>query len=263
MEHSESLVFRMAAPDGTAPSIALLACDVLKNELTQHQGGARIVETRFFEMGLHDHPGKLRAILQEHLAAVDARTDIDAVVLAYGLCGLGVVGLEPLRHRLVIPRAHDCITLFMGSKEAYAAHQKAHAASYYFTPGWNRGRRVPGPEALEALRRDFAEKYDAEDLEYLVETTRGQWAQHDTAAYVDLGTPDAEAEAAYAQGCARWLGWNFERIAGDPTLLRDLLCGPWDAERFEVVEPGRRLEQALDGGILRSSPGPGPEHGPR
>ena len=46
---------------------------------------------------------------------MDARTDIEAIVLAYGLCGRGTAGLRPLRHKLVIPRAHDCITVFMGN----------------------------------------------------------------------------------------------------------------------------------------------------
>jgi len=42
--------------------------------------------------------------LQANLEAVDARTDIEAIVLAYGLCGRGTVGLRPLRHKLVILR---------------------------------------------------------------------------------------------------------------------------------------------------------------
>ena len=90
--------------------------------------------------------------LQDNLDDVDARTDIEAVVLAYGLCGRGTVGLRPLRHQLVIPRAHDCITVFMGSKEAYADHQRRCPTCYYYTPGWNRARRVPGPEMMETLR---------------------------------------------------------------------------------------------------------------
>jgi Protein of unknown function (DUF1638) len=133
--------------------IALLACSVFEREIALHASGAgHIAEVRFFEMGLHDRPDQLRATLQENLDAVDARTDIEAVVLAYGLCGRGTAGLRPLRHKLVIPRAHDCITVFMGSKEAYAEHQQRCPTCYYYTPGWNRGRRVPGPEKLEALK---------------------------------------------------------------------------------------------------------------
>ena len=48
---------------------------------------------------------------------------------------------------------------------------------------------------------------------------------HDTATYLDLGTADAPSEADYARQCAEWLGWKFEHLPGDPSLLRDLLWG--------------------------------------
>jgi hypothetical protein len=244
-----------AAP--TAPNLALLACSVFEREIALLTAGAEhILETRFFEMGLHDRPAQLRAILQENLEALAARSDLGAVVLACGLCGLGTAGLRPVRHKLVIPRAHDCITVFMGGKETYAEHQRRCPACYYYTPGWNRARRVPGPERLAAVTAEFARKFAPEEVEFLLETEREQWRLRDTACYLDLGTDDAEAEAAYAQKCAAWLGWKFERLRGDPTLLRDLLWGRWDAERFQIIEPGWQLAHAPDATILRAEPAP-------
>jgi hypothetical protein len=238
-----------------APRCALLACSVFEREIELHARGANhIAETRFFEMGLHDRPAQLRATLQENLDAVDARTDIEAVVLAYGLCGRGTAELRPLRHKLVIPRAHDCITVFLGSKETYAEHQQRCPTCYFYTPGWNRGRRVPGPEQVAARHAEYAQKFEPEEVEFLLETERGQWALNDTATYVDLGTEDAEAEAAYAKQCAGWLGWKFERLHGNPSLLRDLLWGNWDPERFQIVEPGMQLKHAPDDTILRAEP---------
>ena len=239
----------------SSPKIALLACSVFEQEIALLTRGAEhIVETRWFEMGLHDRPDQLRATLQQQVDGVDARTDIEAIVLAYGLCGRGTAGLRPLRHKLVIPRAHDCITVFMGSKEAYAEHQRGCPTCYYYTPGWNRNRRVPGPEKLEALKAELAKKFDADDIEFLLETEREQWAMHDTATYLDLGTDDAESEAVYAKKCADWLGWKFEHQRGDPKLLRDLLWGNWDDARFQIIEPGRQLGQSADENILRVEP---------
>lgn len=233
----------------------MLACSVFEQEIALLAGDApHIKETRFFEIGLHDHPDRLRATLQENLAAVDTRTDIEAVALVYGLCGRGTAGLRPLRHKLVIPRAHDCITVFMGSKEAYAGHQRRCPTCYYYTPGWNRGRRVPGPEKLAALKEALERRFDPDDVDYLLEIERAQWAQHDTATYIDLGTEDAETEADYARRCAEWLGWKFERIRGDASLLRDLLHGRWDDARFQIVAPGMQLSHATDDTILRADP---------
>ncbi len=239
----------------TPARFALLACSVFEREVAMLARGAKhIVETRWFEMGLHDCPDQLRARLQSELQSLETRNDIEAVVLAYGLCGRGTVGLRPSRHKLVIPRAHDCITLFMGSKEAYAKHQLRCPTCYYYTPGWNRGRRVPGPEKLEALKLELAKKFDADDVEFLVKTEREQWAMHDTATYLDLGTDDAESEADYAKKCADWLGWKFERQRGDAKLLRDLLWGNWDAERFQIIQPGEQLAHSADENILRAEP---------
>jgi hypothetical protein len=236
----------------------VLACSVFEREIALLAGGApHLVELRWFEIGLHDSPDQLRATLKEHLAAVDARDDIDAVVLAYGLCGMGTAGLRAGRHPLVITRAHDCITLFLGSKEAYADRQRRCPTCYYYTPGWNRARRVPGPDRMEKLRAEFSAKFDPDDVDFLMDAERDQWVLHDTATYIDLGTDDAAGEAAYARTCAEALSWKFEHIHGDPALLRDLLWGRWDDARFQVVEPGCQLGHVADERILRTeSPGP-------
>ena len=238
-----------------APNIALLACLVFEREIALLSRGAKhLVEIHWLEMGLHDHPDRLRIALQAELRRLEARDDIDAVALAYGLCGRGTAGLRSLRHKIVIPRAHDCITLFMGDREKYAAHQRACPTCYYYTPGWNRGRRVPGPEKLAVLKVELAGKFAADDVEFLLETEREQWARHDTATYLDLGTEDAETEAAYARRCAAWLGWKFERLRGEAALLRDLLWGNWDDERFQIIEPGQQIAHSADEKILVAAP---------
>jgi hypothetical protein len=234
------------------PRIALLACTVFEREIALLAGGApHIVETRFYEIAMHDRPDDLRATLQAALDAADARDDIDAVVLAYGLCGLGTAGLRAGRHPFVLPRAHDCITLFLGSKERDASHRRGCPSCIYYTPGWNRARRVPGPDRLAKIREEYAKRFDADDVEFLVEADNQVWAAHDTATFLDLGTADAEMEAAYAKRCADFLGWGFEHIHGDPALLRDLLWGNWDDARFLTVAPGSASAHSTDEKILR------------
>jgi hypothetical protein len=239
-------------PATTPPRIALLACSVFEREIALLAGDApHILETRYYEIALHDRPDELRAKLQAELDSLDARDDIDAVALAYGLCGLGTAGLRAGRHPFVLPRAHDCITLFLGSKERYAAHQRGCPSCYYYTPGWNRARRVPGPDKIAAMQDEYSAQFDEDDVEFLIESEKAAWAMHDTATYIDLGTADGEAEAAYAKHCADSLGWNFERIEGDPGLLRDLLWGNWDDERFQTIAPASRSGHSPDEKIFR------------
>ncbi len=239
----------------SSPRIGLIACRVFEDEITLHGGGSPlIVETRYLEVGLHDHPDNLRKAVQAEIDAFDARDDIVAVVLAYALCGRGTAGLRAGRHRLVIPRGHDCMTVFMGTKEKFACQQAAAPDSYYYTPGWMKANRCPGPGRLESLRAEFSEKFEPDDVDFLIESEKANWAQHGRAVYLDLGTPNADEKAAEAEVAAKALGWKFERIPGDPTLLKDLLSGRWDSERFQIVEPGSTLDHSPDDKIFRSRP---------
>lgn len=237
------------------PRIGLVACRVFEDEIAIHGGKApHILETLFLEVGLHDQPDSLRKTIQSKIDGFDARDDIDAVVLAYALCGLGTAGLRAGRHRLVIPRGHDCITVFMGSKEKFACQQSACPDSYYYTPGWMKANRTPGPGRLESLRAELAEKFEPDDVEFLLESEKANWAQHGKAVYLDLGTTGADEKAADAKAAAESLSWKYERIPGEPTLLRDLLAGRWDAERFQIIEPGQALAHSPDEKIFRARP---------
>lgn len=241
----------------TSPPFALIACEVFRSEIDLLASGAEhIVETLFYEIGLHDRPDEMRVRLQQEVAEMDRRDDIEAIVLAYGLCGCGTAGLRAERHPLIIPRAHDCITVFLGSKEVYAERQAACPGCYYYTPGWNRARRVPGPDRIATLREEFSKQFDPEDVEFLLENERGMWDHYGTSTFIDLGTSEAADEAVYTKQCAEWLGWKFEHLKGDPALLHDLLWGPWDDERFQIVRPGCQLAHSATEAVMRSEPIP-------
>ena len=91
-------------------------------------------------------------------------------------------------------------------------------------------------------------------MDFLIESEKANWAQHGRAVYLDLGTPGADDKAAEAEEAAKGLGWKFERIPGDPGLLKDLLSGPWDSGRFQIIEPGGMLDHSPDENIFRAKP---------
>ena len=66
------------------------------------------------DFGLHFRPKRLKNALREVIdkSANDAVT----LILGYGLCSNGTAGLKaPEATRLVIPKVHDCIAIFLGS----------------------------------------------------------------------------------------------------------------------------------------------------
>lgn len=235
------------------PPIGLIACAVFEPELAAHAAGADHIRKRqVLEIALHDRPTVMRAALQAALDAFDAVEGIEAVVLLYGLCGGGSAGLQAGRHPVVIPSAHDCISVFLGCPREH--ERQIAGRCYFYTEGWNRARRVPGPDRVRQIREELSARFDAEQVEYLLEMERGTWEHYRKATFIDTGTPRADAEADYTAACARDLGWDFERLPGNLSLFRDALWGRWDENRFVVVRPGQMLAQAPDHRILKPVP---------
>jgi hypothetical protein len=228
---------------------ALVACDVFLEEIEAFEQSEELSLTPkvWLEMGLHDRPVELRHTIGAHIAKLDAGHNVDNIILAYGLCGNGLLGIKSGRIPLILPKAHDCISVLLGGIEPHTAILKQHPATYFYSPGWVRGRRVPGPDREAHLRALFAEKYadDPEMIDELIEVDGEVFAHHDTAAYVDL-TNNKPAED-YCRNCARHLGWDFVRLQGDRSLLRQLLTGPWPDDRFLTVQPGEEVCLSNDG----------------
>ena len=237
------------------PRPAILACDVFTDEIRKLllETGVAPVRVTWLEMGLHDQPDRLREEIQKCLAELESDPATEAILLAYGLCGNGLLGVAAGRCPLVLPRGHDCISVLLGGPKAHAEVLKENPGTYFYSPGWIRGRRVPGPDREAYLRAHYNARYpdDPERVADLIEADLGTFAHHHCAAYVDL-TGDTQAEG-YCRDCARHLGWEYRRLPGDPTLLRDLLTGPWDDDRFLVVPPGHQISVQADG-ALRAVP---------
>lgn len=253
---------------GMSVSFGILACDVLEYEVMARVKslGLQPLELRFLPMGQHDYPSLLRENLQAAVNEMEA-AGCRRIIFVYGLCSNSILGITAGQAELIFPRAHDCITLFLGSKERYAAIQKAEPGTYWFSPGWVRGKRVPGPDHLQRLEAEYREKFeDEEDVEYLMEVEREKYAHYKVAAYTDLGDGPVEAAEQDTRGAAEFLGMQFVRHEGDDSLLRNLLTGPWDDGRYLVVPPGQTAASTADLSIIRcaackSCPGSEPVSG--
>jgi len=55
----------------------------------------------------------------------------DAIVLAHGLCGEATAGLRAGSIPLVVPRSHDCITIFLGSRDRYTTEFTGNPGTYW------------------------------------------------------------------------------------------------------------------------------------
>jgi hypothetical protein len=233
----------------------VISCRVFEAELAALTvGSTHIVRHDTFEMGLHDMPDVLRARLTTAIARSEAAPEVEAIVLVYGLCGRALVDLAPQRCPLIVPRVHDCIGLFLGGNARHSACLRAEPGTYWYSPGWNRERRVAGPDREAKLREEYGRRFGSEEAEALLEMERAAFAHNTCAGYTDFRLPGDVEQERYAKQCAESLGWRFDYHPGDPTLLRDLLHGPWDDERFLIVRRGTRIAHSVDDRVIRAVP---------
>ena len=234
----------------------LIGCAVMYREICLCAAQSKnIIDFEFMDKGLHDIGEKAMSnALQQVIDSVDTQK-YSAILLCYGLCNYGVKGLHA-KIPLVIPKAHDCITLFMGSKEKYSRYFNSNPGTYYRTSGWiERGSfGLDGEEDVMSQLgikpgADYSQ-YGEENAKYLMEML-GNWTSNYTKqTFIDTGVGDVTVYEAMVEEEAKARGLDYESIKGDPRLIRLLMDGDWDEAEFLVVPPGNKITAAYDDAIM-------------
>jgi hypothetical protein len=232
-----------------------------------------LVDVTLVERHLHN-PREIRGRLQEMIDAADPAGDparergtsrgasgqgYDAIALAFGLCGQVTSGLIARSVPLVLPRAHDCITLFLGSRARYLQEQAREPGTYWYAQDYierNSGDAVlamgsPTDSDTQAIYEKYVNKYGKAKADRLMEIMNEWLTHYKRAVYLDTELGDGSATEAQARAQAERHNWQFERITADLNLVRRLLEGQWDTD-FLVVQPGQRVAMAYDDDIITS-----------
>lgn len=242
--------------------LKIIACKVLTRELGLISSDCKnYLDITWLRQGYHDEPDRLRAILQECIDKIDAGCDpyscdekvgeFDAIVLGYGLCSNGTSGVTSKRFPIVIPRAHDCITLFLGSKERYRElFDAAGGGVFWYTPGWIENSLVPSESTYVKKLAEYTEKYGEDNAEYLMELEEKWMKEYNAVAYVQMPGVAYPDYRGYSLKCAEYLGWAHQEYSGDDSLLRALVAGDWDPEHFLIIPPSKSCGQSYDDSII-------------
>jgi len=182
------------------------------------------IDVEFLPMQLHII-GRVRMKnrLSEYLAAVDEDA-YDAILLGYALCSNGIVGLSTKKIPMVIPRAHDCITLFFGSRKRYQDYFFANGGTYFMTTGW------------------FEEQDNAFDYGL-------EMPFYNKLAFIEMGIEPDDMLKRRAQKIAEERHWKFENLTGDLSLLQRFINGDWN-EDFLIVPPGESIQSAYNDDVI-------------
>lgn len=243
-------------------SFNVIACEALARAVYFYaaQSPHRINLT-LQKIGLHDRPTSLREHLQRLIDQTPSE-DYDAILLTYGLCGRAIDGLVSRDLPLVIPRAHDCITLYLGSRDAYAEQQNNQPGTYWYSQdylersgrfGENMALGSALPADLNNTYDEYVRKYGEDNAKYLMETLSG-WQQHYTRAVLfetEFGVDEEIRQRANAE--ANKNGWQLESIPSNFKLIKKQIFGEWDQD-FLFVPPQYQVQMTADERIVEAIP---------
>ena len=250
--------------------LKFISCKILNREASYliAQSGNRI-DTTFLKKGFHKEPDKLRQAVQNEIDLVesgqdvhtnddmDSNEDFSAILIGYGLCSNGIAGLKSTKYPLVIPRAHDCITLFLGSKQRYQDYFTTHSGTYWYSQSWLENSPPKNEVYFDRIRKKYEEKgYDEDAIEFLLESETNWINNYNNAVFVRIPevTPAGGDSACREEvrEIAGSFGWCYEELEGDISLLRDFFDGNWHEDAFLVVPPGKSVVQSFDDDIIKT-----------
>ncbi len=240
--------------------LKLISCEVLFREMchacahSPHQ-----VDIEFLPKGLHDLGGQAMAAKIQEVVDRTPPALYHAILLGYGLCGNGLAGVTARHTPLVLPRAHDCIALLLGSRGCYQAYFENNPGTYYRSTGWlERGQGLQQlthntagfDQSLEAL----IARYGEDNGRYLYEEMTRYRSGYQKLAFIESGLEADGHFLAEAAAEAQEKGWAFERLAGDLAWLGRLVNGDWPESDFVIARPGQRFGPSYDDRVIQIQP---------
>jgi hypothetical protein len=236
--------------------LKLISCNVFQREACHCAAHSpHVIDMEFIELGEHVHPEKLRETLQ---AAIDRAGDsgrpYDAILLLFGLCGNAGVSLQAREAPLVMPRAHDCCTVLLGSRQAFREHFGEAPSTPFSSNGYmERGEYFLRVEDGETqihygdAYAEYVEKYGEENAKYIWEQMHPAGHGDDNRAFF-IEAPEF-AHLGYAERfrekCAE-VGRECVELPGDLRLICALLRGEWDEADFLIVPRGHTTVGVYD-----------------
>jgi hypothetical protein len=214
----------------------VIACRVMQELLETML--TKDASRRYMDILLHNTPKKLGVALQ---AEIDGVQEPSNIIIGYGLCGNGLVGVNARNHTLIIPRTHDCVAIFLGSHQRYVQRFFANPNTYYLTRGWLDAKDTPLSDY-----HDYCRDYDQDTADYLVEMKYRHYRRLCMVGFsqqeLDECRPKSQEVADF---CASRWGMTYEEILGSTALLEALLQMAAHIDQsnseFVVVSPGEEI----------------------
>lgn len=226
--------------------VYFIGCGVLAPDI-KHIAKKLNLEFRqkFLPGGLHDRPDELRKRLQTAIDDVSRDGTCRRIIVGYGLCGKGAVGIHAHDIPLVFPKVHDCISLFLGSDQAYGEEFKKCPGTFYISAGWYSEKAEPHNGKTERVWvgdhtmgcNEITDKYGLESGGKIIRFFNSWQKNYQRAAFIDTGIGNTERPAKHAKEMAEKYNWAYEKIQGNLSLMTRLLTATTSDDLILVVPP--------------------------
>ncbi len=242
--------------------IALISCMIFSRHvayLTVHS--KNVVHTFFIEQGLHDTPKKLQEQLQATINKIEkmqketpiARPKFDAIVLAYGLCSNGIVGLHSETIPLIAPRCDDCMALFTGSQKRYLEVFNSRKGIYWFNKAWVEQGALPTQQKYDLKYKTYCDMYDEDTADYLMEVEEDWKDKYESVCFIKSSIFADENEQELTKQVAQDYSWEFFTTEENMEFLKDLIEGNWtDETRFLRCPAGNKIVEDFTGNKIKT-----------
>ncbi len=233
--------------------LKFICCEVFFREACLAMAASpHVIDPEFTPKGAHDSPDKLREQLQSIIDRTSEDGTYDYILLGFGLCGNATLGLTARSIPLVIPRAHDCCTILLGSRRKFMEHFGDNLSAEWSSVGYaERGTnylreadsgRLLG---LDKSYRELVEQYGEENARYIWDTLYPATENNDLIFIEIPETAHLNFRQKFEE-IASQQGQKLKVIQGDMRLVRALVNGDWNDEEFLVVPPGKSIRAVYD-----------------
>jgi hypothetical protein len=209
----------------------IIACKTIINEIQPFLSPNAICHV--VEPGLHMNPAKMHDALQSIIDRITA--DTETIILGYGLCSMGVIGLQARHSRMVIPRQDDCIAILLGSRSAYLKELKQEPGSYFLSKGWI-DAGITLLDELEKMRQDYGERRADRIMRRMLQNYK-------RLVFINMGYQNPEPYRHFSRKAAKVFKLDYQEIRGTPEFLSRICNGPWDDD-FVIAPAGHTIALA-------------------
>lgn len=224
----------------------IIACAVLAIDMKHSAKKLGLdIEYKFLEAGLHNNPKLLKEKLQTTIDEISATGLCDRIIIGYGICGKGTIGVQSREVPLTIPKVHDCIALFLGGDQAYKREFKKYPGTYYLSAGWCEEKTEPmsqrkqwayfGEKKLNF--NDLVKKHGKNVAQQTFDFLNSWQKNYQRAAFIETGAKKSSRYEKFAQEMAGEYNWKYDKINGSQALIEKMITAEKSTSDILFVPP--------------------------